>query len=94
VSSFHQDARWRGLRLQAKRRDGWRCVRCGSRVGLEVDHVEPRARRPELALVLDNLQTLCRSCHIDKTRAEQGLDSARQAWLDAVNVLAKTKARA
>ena len=89
MSTFHTSPAWKAARLAAKRRDGWRCVRCRSRVGLEVDHIEPRERRPDLALTLDNLQTLCRECHIDKTRADKGVTVSpqRQAWADAVNRL-------
>jgi 5-methylcytosine-specific restriction endonuclease McrA len=90
MSEFHyRTPAWKALRLAAKRRDGWRCVKCGSRVGLEVDHIEPRERRPELALSLDNLATLCRVCHIEKTRDETGrkMDPRRKAWLRAIDDL-------
>ena len=90
MSTFHLSPAWKALRLAAKRRDGWRCVRCGSRVGLEVDHIQPRERRPDLALVLDNLATLCRSCHIQKTRAERGpQDIERVKWRDAIYALSR-----
>lgn len=36
-----------------------------------VDHVIPRARRPDLELDFANFQSLCPSCHNRKTRAEQ-----------------------
>ena len=87
VSAFHAQAQWRRLRTDAKRRDGWRCVVCGSRLRLEVDHVEPVERRPELALSLDNLQTLCRAHHIEKTAAEteRKMDPERKRWRAAVN---------
>lgn len=42
----------------AKRRDGFRCVKCGQRIRLEVDHVLPVRDRPDLAFDLSNLQTL------------------------------------
>lgn len=51
--------RWRALRMQALERDGWQCVQCGTRRGLECDHVKPVRDRPELAFVLSNLQILC-----------------------------------
>jgi 5-methylcytosine-specific restriction endonuclease McrA len=81
---------WPALRLQAKRRDGWRCVLCGARGRLEVDHVQPVRTHPGLSLDLSNLQTLCASCHARKTRIECGLDPlnpARQRWRDLVNGL-------
>lgn len=77
--------RWQGLRWQALRRDGFRCVQCGARGRLEVDHIQPVRARPDLAYALDNLQALCVSCHSRKTRLELGfpdLPPARKAWRD------------
>ncbi|MEO0958930.1 MAG: HNH endonuclease signature motif containing protein [Pseudomonadota bacterium] len=85
-----RDRRWPALRLAAKRRDGWRCVACGSRHRLEVDHIKPVRDRPDLAFDLDNLQTLCGSCHSKKTIEEIGLskkNSDREAWRSAVKEL-------
>ena len=77
--------RWKTLRYLAKRRDGWKCVTvgCGSRVGLEVDHIKGVRDAPELAFELSNLQTLCGRCHSRKTRIEVGLaeiNPDRAAW--------------
>lgn len=50
-------------------RDGWRCVRCGLfGQRLEVDHVTPLEAGGDHSM--DNLQTLCRVCHLEKTRGE------------------------
>ena len=42
-------------------RDGWRCLRCGKKSHLTVDHIIPVSRggssHPE------NLQTLCKKCN-------------------------------
>jgi 5-methylcytosine-specific restriction protein A len=79
--------RWPALRLQAKRRDGWRCVECGGVGRLEVDHVLPVRSHPAVAFELSNLQTLCVSCHTRKTRLECGhdpLNPKRQQWRDLV----------
>jgi len=76
--------RWKALRLQALRRDKFRCVECG-KPGREVDHIKPVRTHPELAFVLDNLQTLDGRCHSRKTRLEIGLgevDPRREAWRD------------
>ena len=87
MSAWHRSPGWRRLRLRALRRDGWACVVCGSRLRLEVDHVQPVERRPDLALSLDNLQTLCRAHHIEKTAAEteRKMDPERKRWRAAVN---------
>jgi 5-methylcytosine-specific restriction endonuclease McrA len=79
--------RWKAIRLQAKRRDGFACVQCGSRNKLEVDHIKPVRSAPELAFALGNLQTLCAGCHARKTRIEVGmpdLSAPRRAWRELV----------
>lgn len=78
--------RWPALRLAAKRRDDYRCVKCGARGRLEVDHIEPVRLRPDLAFSLENLQSLCPSCHARKTNEEMGRkpNPARVAWRAAV----------
>jgi 5-methylcytosine-specific restriction protein A len=79
--------RWLSFRLDAKRRDGFRCVQCGAVGRLEVDHILPVRTHPELAFDLSNLQTLCPACHTRKTRIECGhdpLSPERQAWRDLV----------
>lgn len=52
------------LRQRVFMRDGWRCKGCGSRYGLEVDHIHPESKGGTLAE--DNLQTLCRPCNARK----------------------------
>jgi 5-methylcytosine-specific restriction protein A len=71
---FYDSARWRALRLQALQRDKYKCVHCGVSVAgykkSRVDHVIERKVRPDLALTLSNLRTLCGVCdnrrHADK----------------------------
>ena len=62
--------RWAVVRLEVFDRDGYRCVKCGRAGRLECDHVNPIAWG---GLVYDkgNLQSLCRGCHIAKTRGER-----------------------
>lgn len=86
--------RWKALRLEALRRDGWACVRCGDRGRLEVDHVHPVRTHPERAFDLANLQCLCGPCHARKTRGEVGLGAMSSvrlaqatAWRKAVRDL-------
>ena len=82
--------RWKALRLKALERDGWRCVQCPERRGLEVDHVLPVRDRPDLAWSIDNLQCLCGRCHARKTRLDIGLgrpNPARDAWKSLVRDL-------
>jgi 5-methylcytosine-specific restriction endonuclease McrA len=72
------------------RRDDFKCVHCGARGRLEVDHKIPVRLAPERAFDLDNLQALCRSCHSRKTRLEVGLpplSESRQQWRDSVRAM-------
>jgi len=74
---------WKSLRLEALRRDNFKCVKCGSKGRLEVDHIKPVRSNPELSFVLTNLQSLCRQCHSRKTRIEVGhapLSEPRLMW--------------
>ena len=49
-------------------RDGYACRACG-RWGDNVDHVQPINDGGDV-WAMDNLQTLCRSCHSRKTAKE------------------------
>lgn len=57
-------AKWRRIRRAVLDRDGWRCQRCGRPGALEVHHIDrdPGDNR------LENLQAVCRPCHIDLHR--------------------------
>lgn len=62
--SFYNSTAWKQLRLQALERDNNECQHCKAEgkkkeVILNVDHKYPIELYPKLALVLDNLQTLC-----------------------------------
>ena len=52
----------------AKERDGGRCQRCGTTRNTDVHHIVHRDRGGEHEL--DNLITLCRSCHLKQHRAK------------------------
>lgn len=52
------------IRFEVYRRDGNKCRKCGSRVNLEVDHIKPIAKGGKT--YLDNLQTLCHRCNVEK----------------------------
>ena len=82
-ASVTRTRRWKALRIEALRRDGFACVTCGARHDLEIDHVQPVRDAPDRAFDLTNLQTLCPACHARKTRLEIGLgkiDPKREAW--------------
>ena len=75
--------RWAAVRRAVFERDGWRCVECGKAGRLECDHVTPLQREPGQDVYDPNgLQTLCRACHVEKTRGEnrRPLTPAELAW--------------
>ncbi len=67
---FYLTADWRYVRKQVIERDGHVCGCCKLQIQdfneLTVDHIRPRSKYPELALVLSNLQVLCRRCNSSK----------------------------
>jgi 5-methylcytosine-specific restriction protein A len=66
---------WRIVRVHALRRDNYLCVACLrdgiATLALDVDHITPITTAPDRRLDLTNLQSLCRPCHVTKTRREQ-----------------------
>ena len=80
--------RWATARRAVFDRDGYRCVLCGRAGRLECDHVTPLDRGGD-PWDQANLQTLCRACHIAKTREEnrRPLTEAEVAWRAFVDEL-------
>jgi 5-methylcytosine-specific restriction protein A len=65
-----RDKGWeRYVRPKVLARDGFACVFCGSRQGLELDHVIPVAKGG--TWTEDNAQTLCQKCHRAKSVRER-----------------------
>jgi 5-methylcytosine-specific restriction endonuclease McrA len=80
---FYNLHRWKVVRVLAKRRDGYRCTICGrTAILLDVDHIIGWRQRPDLAFELDNLRTVCRRCHNQRTHGKPK-QSARAAALKA-----------
>ncbi|OMF95085.1 hypothetical protein BK146_16590 [Paenibacillus sp. FSL R7-0333] len=65
--SFYKSTAWEKAREQALIRDNHLCQHCFKRQRLTladmVHHIKPISDYPDLALVLDNLLSLCNSCH-------------------------------
>ena len=61
---------WKRKRLEIFERDGWRCSECGKAGRLECHHVE-KITSARLWFDNDNLATICRGCHIEKSRQEK-----------------------
>ena len=93
-SKFYKTDVWRELRQRVLETYGYKCMLCGSLDSMHVDHIEPRSRRPELALTFDNLQVLCSDCNREKSNihAEDYREDAvaqeldRQTYLEAVSL--------
>lgn len=69
-AGFLQSYEWRKLRYEALQRHGARCQCCGRGAAdgavMNVDHIKPRRKYPDLALDIDNLQVLCSVCNHGK----------------------------
>ena len=70
VDKFYNSRPWRNLRLKALERDHHECQMCkkNSKVNKivfanTVHHIQEVKNRPDLAMDLDNLISLCRGCH-------------------------------
>lgn len=61
---YHDKVRFGGNRIKALERDGHTCQLCGSRERLAVHHKDESGQSENPNNELENLQTLCRSCHI------------------------------
>lgn len=66
---------WDKLRKIVLRRDGYLCVNCAKNdrptPATDVDHITPKAKGG--VDDLDNLQSLCRACHDDKSARDRGV---------------------
>lgn len=57
------DPQYKKARLAARKRDGFKCKRCGETKKLQVHHIKSWANYPTLRCDVSNLITLCKSCH-------------------------------
>lgn len=74
---FYSSWEWKKARYAVLKIHGHRCQCCGWRPGdtdngyLVVDHIQPRKKRPDLALNTDNLQVLCNDCNMGKSNVHE-----------------------
>lgn len=72
---FFQSREWLELRYFVLKRDGAVCACCGNAGEpsnpLQVDHIRPRSKYPDLALEPINLQVLCRQCNLGKSNIDE-----------------------
>ena len=71
---YYQSKHWKVIRLEALVRDQYKCQECKKKEGLTkadtVDHIIPINQGGGKGL--NNLQSLCKSCHAKKSATERG----------------------
>lgn len=69
-TNFYQTQEWRKLRYQALTTLDLKCALCGitkeQGATMEVDHIKPKSKYPDLKLDINNLQILCSDCNKGK----------------------------
>lgn len=84
---FYHSKAWKRVRALALQRDCGMCQNCMDRFragyGIKprraqmVHHIIPREERPDLALDLSNLRSLCNECH-NKEHPEKGRQAGKE----------------
>jgi hypothetical protein len=74
AKQFYSSPEWNLLRKQVIKERGRVCAECGCKIkrndDVTIDHIKPRSKYPDLALKMDNLRVLCRSCNSRKGNRE------------------------
>ena len=60
---FYKSQEWIAARKECLDAKGRRCEQCGSTEQINVDHIKPRSKFPEMALLQTNLRPLCWPCN-------------------------------
>lgn len=72
---FYLSREWMALRYRVLAKHGATCMLCktgGSRTNpIQVDHIKPRSKYPELELEESNLQVLCKACNHGKCNTDE-----------------------
>jgi len=72
---FYKSREWLELRYRVLRIYQAKCMCCGRTphehgIVVNVDHIKPRSKYPELELDFDNMQILCRACNCGKSNID------------------------
>jgi hypothetical protein len=74
AEQFYSSPEWAMVRKQVIKQKGRVCAECGRKItqnfDITIDHIKPRSRYPDLALKIENLRVLCRSCNSAKGNRE------------------------
>lgn len=72
---FYESPAWLRLRYAILTHYGPTCMTCGATRAdgavIQVDHIKPTSRYPELALDAANLQVLCSTCNLGKSNTNE-----------------------
>lgn len=72
AQAFFESKEWLDLRYKTLKRYGRLCMCCGDTSGvMQVDHIKPRSKYPELALDPENVQVLCKACNTGKSNKDE-----------------------
>jgi len=89
AKSFYHSKEWAKVREAALIRDGYICARCG-RVADDVHHIihltPENIGDPRVTMSLDNLECLCRECHMREHAEDKADGIRRQHGLDTVKM--------
>jgi len=68
---LYKSPEWKELQKQCFKKDNYICQLCKIRGGhLQMHHIKPKAKYPELQLCINNVVTLCKKCH-DSTKGNE-----------------------
>lgn len=71
---FKDTPEYKAWRLAVFQRDGFKCQECGAKdKSIQAHHIWPKAKYPQLCLIVANGITLCRGCHDGICRREEEL---------------------
>lgn len=74
-AGFYGSKAWLSVRYAVLSERGGKCECCGASakdgVKLQVDHIKPRSKYPELELEKSNLQVLCKACNMGKSNRHE-----------------------
>ncbi len=63
IKSIRSSRQYKDWRKKVFEKNGKKCLFCGSKEKLEVDHIKPLALYPNEALEIKNGRVLCKKCH-------------------------------
>jgi len=66
-TNFYMTREWVLLRNYIRSIFKNKCMKCGHKKKLHVDHIKPKSKNPYLALSPANMQVLCADCNLEKS---------------------------